>query len=96
MRRNAKAFVVVRGREQPLPLSRGAGLDRITNQAAEDSGSNRAEFQVDLQVRGPHFPLLLCMTMKKSKSCNGHPWTKIKSNFFSLMHPGRSLEDSPA
>jgi hypothetical protein len=45
-------------------LSTVPGLDRIPAQEAEDSGSNRGEFQVDLQVRGLHFPLLLCMSYR--------------------------------
>jgi hypothetical protein len=38
------------------------GLDRIPTHEAEDSGSNRAEFQVDVRVRGLHFALLLRMS----------------------------------
>jgi hypothetical protein len=45
-----------------LGYSTVAGLDRIPAQEAEDSGSNRAEFQVDLRMRGLRFPLLLCMS----------------------------------
>jgi hypothetical protein len=43
-------------------LSTVPGLDRIRTQEAEDSGSNRAEFRVDLRVRGRRFTLLLCMS----------------------------------
>jgi hypothetical protein len=45
------------------------GLDRIPTQGAEDSGSNRAEFQVDPRVRGLHFPLLQRMSSLPCSTC---------------------------
>jgi hypothetical protein len=38
------------------------GLDKSPALQAEDSSSDRAEFQARLRVRGLPFPLLLCMS----------------------------------
>jgi hypothetical protein len=66
------------------------GLDRVPTQEAEQSGSSRVEFQVDLRVRGRRFPLLLCMSYRPYR-----PRTEARPPGSVQLHAARTEARSP-
>jgi hypothetical protein len=94
------------GSPNPFIVGRFGSLDgawarQIPTQEAEDSGSDRAEFQAGLRVRGLPVPLLSCVSYRPGLRVRGlpvpllscvsyRPWTDLSPNRMSRLTVCRS------